>query len=186
MVWRHATPPTARENGRADPVTLAPQWLGIRLSELRALMHLERSGGSGGRSLSALGKTHWRAILACFRAPQKYLDALLRSAEGAEWQQRVRTLALTAPGAVLNVDTLWTWASEARAAARGRARAASAGALSCWRAFVDNQLRCVAGVLHRFTKRPPIAACASIIRDGSRTLAPQHLVDADCESWRKV
>ena len=182
MVWRHATLPTARENGRADPVTLALQWLGIRLSELRALVHVKQNGVSDGRSLSALGTTHWHAILTCIRAPQKNLAALLRSAEGAEWQQRVGTLALTEPGAVLNVDTLWTWASEARAAARGRARAASAGALRCWRAFVDQQLKCGAGALHRFTKRPPIAACASIIREGRRTLAPQHLVDADCES----
>ena len=142
MVWRHATPPTAREDGRADPVTLALQWLGIRLSELRALMHLEQNGGSSGRSLSALGKAHWSAILTCLREPRKNLNALLRSAEGAEWQQRVRTLALTAPGAVLNVGTLWAWASEARAAARSRARAASVGALSGWRAFVDGQLRC--------------------------------------------
>ena len=186
MVWRHATPPTARDCGRADPVTLALQWLGIRLGELRALMHVERTGEVGGRSLGALGKAHWRAILACFRVPGENLCALLRSAEGAEWQQRVHTLALTAPGLVLNVDTLWTWASEARSAARCRARAASVSALSSWRVFIDDQLRCGAGVLHRFTKRPTIAACASIIREGSRTLAPQHLVDADCESWRGV
>ena len=71
LVWRHATPPTARDCGRADPVTLAMQWLGIRLGELRALMHVERTGEVGGRPLSALGKAHWRAILACFRAPGK-------------------------------------------------------------------------------------------------------------------
>ena len=94
--------------------------------------------------------------------------------------------AHAAPGAVLNVGTLWAWASEARAAARSRARAASAGALCGWRAFVDDQLRCGAGALHRFTKRHPIVACASIMREGNRTLAPQHLVDADCEAWRKV
>ena len=174
MVWRHATLPTAREDGRADPITLALQWLGIRLRELRALMHLEQNGGNSGCPLSALGKAHWSAILTCIREPRKNLNVLLRSAEGAEWQQLVRTLALTAPGAVLNVGTLWAWASEARAAARTRAREASVGALSGWRAFVDEQLKRGSGALRRFTKRPPVVACASIIREGCRTTAPQH------------
>ena len=186
IVWRHATRPIAREDGRADPITLALQWISIRLSELRALMHREQNGSSSGRPLSALGKEHWRAILKCFREPGKNLNALFRSTEGAGWQQRARTIALVQPGVVVNVNTLWAWASEARAAARTRARAASVGALSGWRAFVDEQLKRGAGALHRFTKRPPVVACASIIREGCRTTAPQHLVDADCEAWRKV
>ena len=85
--------------------------------------------------LRALGHAHWRAILTCLRAPQKHLTALLRSAEGAGWQHRVHTLAKISPGCVLNVDTLWTWASEARNAAHADAWAASASALSSWRAW---------------------------------------------------
>ena len=48
-VWRRPTPPTAREDGRADPATQALLWLSIRLGELRALMHRGLcSGGSKG------------------------------------------------------------------------------------------------------------------------------------------
>ena len=58
--------------------------------------------------------------------------------------------------------------------------------MSGWKAFVDEQLKRGAGALHRFTKRPPVVACASIIREGCRTTAPQRLVEAECEASRKV
>ena len=186
MVWRHPTPPTAREDGRADLATQALLWLSIRLSELRALMRREQCSSSGGRPLGPLGLQHWRAIAGCLQAPGRNLVALFHCEAGALWKHRVPMLALALPGVVLNLDTMWAWASEARAAARTRARAAAVGAQRSWRAFVDDQLRRGAGALHRFTRRPPLVACASVIHEGSRTTAPQHLVEADCAAWRKI
>ena len=94
--------------------------------------------------------------------------------------------ARASTGSVLNLHTLWRWASEARDEARSRAMAASASALWSWRSFVDEQLRSGAGVLHSFTKRQPVPAGIPVVHACSSTLSRQRLVGEDCRAWLKV
>ena len=141
VVWRRPTPPTAREDGRADPATQALLWLSIRLSELRALMYRQEHCVASSSPLGPLGLGHWKAIVGCCNAPGRNLQALFRCEGHAGWQHRVSLIACAPPGVALNLDTLQAWAAEARAEARSRARAASAAAQKGWIAFVDDQLR---------------------------------------------
>ena len=85
--------------GRADPVTTALQWLGIRLGELKALMQV--AGGAAG--LSPLGFRHWCAILEKLHSPSWQLAALLRSPEGQCWQHRASLLVKGGAGSLLNL-----------------------------------------------------------------------------------
>ena len=129
--------------------------MAIRLEEFSVLAKKANEGAG----LAPGGWAHRAALVAKFRCPTGRLRALLSDPEGERWASRIATLAAVGLSAGLNAEAIRGWSVEARREAIAQV------ARKSWWAFVDDQLRCGPGALHRFTKRPPIAACAPVIRE---------------------
>ena len=181
VVWRPVVPPSARDCGRGDRISLGLLWLANRLRELASLL-----AAAGRRNEVSEGMMkQWLNITARLRRPRGTLQRMLRDCTG-DWQLRATCAGHLTPDNTFAANELRKWAAEALDAARVRGIAAASSASKGWHAWIDEQLRGGAGALHRLAKRSAIVADQATVTDFGPTASLQATLDSDREAWRAV
>ena len=179
--WRPACPASGGIVGRSTKYSRSLLWFARLLREMTGMLESCDGGQPSPRLLK-----QWAGRTEALRQHHQPHSMHILELHCERWRWRIEAAAHLECDSRFATAALRAWAEEAFNEAQEIGISLARVARQKWLAFVDEQLRTGAGILHSLTKRGALEADELVTDSAGASTSPQAIVDADLKTWRKI